>query len=118
MVEPSFGIRPDYNPAATEDGGDGPYGPVDSDDRYAPPADYADRVTDLRDEHNLPGQELPGTGSHYDDVFDDGATEPQPMTRRQRQLHLQQQQQQQQQRRRQRHDDGEIVVEDGDPDDV
>ena len=32
VVEPSFGIRPDYNPADPPEG-DGPYGPVDSDDR-------------------------------------------------------------------------------------
>ena len=81
VVEDSFGIRPDYNPVAPPEG-DGPYGPVDSDDRYAPPADYADRVTDLRDEHNQPGTLLVGTGSHYDEVFDDGATDPKPMTRR------------------------------------
>ena len=58
--------------------GDGPYGPVDSDDRYAPPEDYSSRVTDLRDEHNVPGQELPGVGTHYDEIFDDNATKPEP----------------------------------------
>jgi hypothetical protein len=46
--------------------------------------EFAHRVADLRDEHNLPGQEMPGTGSHYDEVFDDGATEPKPMTRERR----------------------------------
>jgi len=81
VVEPSFGIRPDYDPVDPPEG-DGPYGPVDSDDRYAPPEEYSDLVTDLRDEHNQPGSEMPGTGSHYDEVFDDGATDPKPMTRR------------------------------------
>jgi len=59
VPEDTFGVRPDYDPFA-----DGPFGPVDSDDRYTPLDTKKWPVTDVRDPYNA------DPPHHYDSVFD------------------------------------------------